>query len=89
MVIDEITNVDTYEDISNKKVKVNVDRILGRDPNLSKRYLKFLEENKDNVFTAELSIKWSAKNYFYVLKEDPTVPKWLFPLDDLIVLDKE
>lgn len=85
----KIFDFNGLEDISGTKVKIAVDKILKRESHLSKRYLTFLENNKDKEFTVELSIKWSKGNYFYTLKEDETVPKWIFAVDDFIIDNKE
>lgn len=86
-IIDKITDFEGAEDITGSKVKIAKDRILKRDPDLSKRYLEFLSKSDGKEFTAELSIKWNKDNYFYTLKEDDTVPKWIFAVDDLDVID--
>ena len=80
-----VINQYNYNDITGAKVKINVDRILGRPGSLSTKYTKFLEDNKDKVFTVmkEVDTPYST---FYSLVEDNSVPKWMFQLEDLIVV---
>lgn len=64
--------------LHNKKVKINVDRILTRKDTLSPLFINFVNYNKDKVYTALLE-----KNYteMYILEEEPV---WLFHKDDLV-----
>lgn len=69
------------------KVKIHFNRIVRQKAakNLSKKYLKFLDESKDKVFTVEkptgtlgnMPRVWS-------FAEDKTEPKWGFHESDLI-----
>ena len=86
---DGICNFNGLEDISGTKVKLATEKILKDKANLSKRYLEFIDGSKDKIFTAKLSIKWDKNNYYYVLEEDETVPKWIFAVDNLIIINKE
>lgn len=86
---DGICDFSGLEDISGTKVKLATEKILKDKAKLSKRYLEFIDRNKDKVFTAKLDIKWDKNNYYYVLEEDETVPKWLFAVDNLIIVDGE
>lgn len=86
---DGVCDFNGLEDISGTKVKLATEKILKDKAKLSKRYLEFIDKNKDKVFTAKLSIKWDKNNYYYVLEEDKTVPKWLFAVDNLIIINKE
>ena len=86
---DGVCDFNCLEDISGDKVKLATEKILKDKAKLSKRYLEFIDKNKDKVFTAKLSIKWDKNNYYYVLEEDETVPKWLFAVDNLIIINKE
>lgn len=86
---DGVCDFNGLEDISGAKVKLATEKILKDKSRLSKRYLEFIDKNKDKVFTAKLSIKWDKNNYYYVLEEDETVPKWLFAVDNLIIINKE
>lgn len=72
--------------IDNKKVKIDVEKIIERGK-ISNKFKKFITENKDTVFTAVLDIK---NNYtiMYELKEDDSNPKWLFWIEDLIVMEE-
>ena len=71
------------------KVKLDYDEIHDR-PNYSKRnerFIKFVEQNKDRVFTVEYDDKHKDKPYLVCLNEDTTKPKWLFHANfDLIVV---
>ena len=80
-----VVNQYNYNDISGSKVKIDVERILGRPGGLSKKYTDFLNANKDTVFTVikEIDTKYAT---FYSLKEDTSVPKWMFQLEDLIIV---
>lgn len=86
---DGICDFSDLEDISGSKVKLATDKILKDKDKLSKRYLEFIDKSKDKVFTVKLDIKWDKNNYYYVLEEDETVPKWLFAVDNLIIVDGE
>lgn len=69
------------------KVKIHFSRIVNKSTakNLSKKYVEFLDENKDKVFTVEkptgtlgnMPRVWS-------FAEDETDPKWGFHESDLI-----
>lgn len=78
-----------YTDFNEKKVKINVDEILSRKRSFSQKYLKFLDENKNKIFTAEYysRIGKSPSKYFYTLKEDDSDIKWIFTADDFILIE--
>lgn len=83
--IRNVINQYNYNDITGAKVKIDVDKILDRPGKLSEKYTKFLNDNKDKVFTVmkEVDTPYST---FYSLVEDNSVPKWMFQLEDLIVV---
>ena len=72
------------QNINGKKVKINVDKF--KDRNLSNRFKRFIEDNKDKVFTAILDID-NKYTCMYILKEDESEVKWLFFVDDLVILE--
>ena len=74
------------ENITGKKVKINYGKLFNERMN-SKRYAKFLKENKDTVFTAILDID-NKYTQMYILKEDESNPKWLFHVEDLIIVEE-
>ena len=74
------------ENITGKKVKINYDKLFNERMN-SKRYAKFLKKNKDTVFTAILDID-NKYTQMYILKEDESNPKWLFHVEDLIIVEE-
>ena len=61
---DGVCDFNGLEDISGAKVKLATEKILKDKAKLSKRYLEFIDKNKDKVFTAKLSIKWDKNNYY-------------------------
>ena len=78
------------------RVKLNIKRIKS-DPDWNentedfnkKRYVKFVNANKDKVFTVEHDPKYGDKPTLLCLKEDDSYPfKWLFWEGDLTVLEE-
>lgn len=65
--------------LNGKTVKINTDKIL--EKHNSTKFIKFVEDNKDKVFTALL---YGNYTQMYVLDEDISTPKWLFFENDLI-----
>lgn len=72
------------EDITGAKVKVNIDRINERG-SVSTNFGKFLEFAKDKEFTAKLDVE-NGYTKMYILEEDESPIKWLFHIEDLIVV---
>lgn len=68
-----------------QKVKINYKRIVSEKDYLKrqKKYRKFLEENKNKVFTVEYN-RNHPDGKMVCLEEDTTEPKWLFTSYDLI-----
>lgn len=68
-----------------QKVKINYKRIASEKDYLKrqKKYRKFLEENKNKVFTVEYD-RNHPDGKMVCLEEDATEPKWLFTSYDLI-----
>lgn len=79
----------TYTNSNNldsKQVKLNAEKILANKG--SKRFARFVNANKDKVFTAsDAKVGTKATGTMYTLEEDETVPKWLFYVDDLILVE--
>ena len=71
--------------LSGKKVKINVEAIKARG-GTSKKFVEFLEKNKDNIFTAMLDI-CNGYTIMYELLEDESDVKWLFWEEDLIIVE--
>lgn len=76
-------NENKLQNINGKKVKINVDKILERKN--SERFIKFLNSSRDKVFTAILDVD-NHYTMMYTLKEDTSEVKWLFWLEDLILM---
>ena len=68
-----------------QKVNLNYKRITSEKDYFKrqKKYRKFLEENKDKVFTVEYD-RNHPDGKLVCLEEDTTEPKWLFTSYDLI-----
>ena len=81
MVQEEIKNHKFLEE--GTKVKINRKRIE-KVQTLSPKFEAWLDENEDKIFTVE---KDSQVRYGFqvCLKEDETIPKWLFEDKNLIV----
>lgn len=77
------------KDFNGKRVKLDIEKILSRKRSFSEKYKNFLNENKDNIFTAEYysRINHNPSGYFYTLKEDKSDIKWIFTSDDFILID--
>lgn len=71
-------------------VKLKVDRILEHEENLSEKFIQWVKQNKDKVFTCEKDPTLNENDSRVVLKEDENEPKWLFHTSDLeLVLDHD
>lgn len=78
------------DSLDGKKVKLNYERIMKRPSSVSSRFGKFVESHKDEIFTAK-DAKAGTKytGIMYTLKEDPSPVKWLFYVDDLVLVEEE
>lgn len=76
-------NENKLQNIDGKKVKINVDKILERKN--SERFINFLNGSRDKVFTAILDVN-NHYTMMYTLKEDTSEVKWLFWVEDLILM---
>ena len=73
------------------KVRLNYYSIVNEPVYKSKRkaYKKFVNENKDKIFTVEYDEKYKDKPILVSLKEDDGEVKWLWHCEsDLIVVDE-
>ena len=75
------------------KVKLNYEKITSQtDYGMRvENFRNFVEENKDTVFTVEYENDKAIKGrdqFIVTFKEDPTTPKWLWYVDDLIAVEK-
>ena len=73
------------DNITGKKVNINLENFAPRKK--SRKFAKFLEENADKVFTAILDID-NKYARMYILLEDESNPKWLFFIEDLIIMEE-
>lgn len=64
--------------LNNKKVKLNADKILQDKARANPKFIDFIKNNRNTVFTA---ITDKKMNTMYTFKEDST---WLFLEDDLV-----
>ena len=74
------------------KVKLNYDRIMEHKDELSEKYIKWVTEHKNDIFTVEFDPLKKEKqtadyNSFVQFVEDETKPKWLFWAGDLIPVE--
>ena len=75
------TKDDTYEYLlEGEKVKLKYDYITSRTGYITKtkEYKKFIEDNKDKIFTVEYDANHLDNPVIVALKEDDSEPKWLF-----------
>lgn len=72
------------EDITGAKVKIDIGKIRSRGA-VSTSFSKFLNFANDKEFTAKLDVE-NGYTKMYVLEEDDSPVKWLFHIEDLIVV---
>jgi hypothetical protein len=70
----------TYKD--GDKVKINVDKYANKNDIYTTKFLKFIDENRDTVFTVK---RYKTNSSFWVLEEEPM---WIIHEDNLIIVDK-
>lgn len=80
MTIDEIP--------TGTKVKINYDRIMKHKDELSDKYIEWITEHKDKIFTCEKDETLSDTDTRVQLAEDTNDVKWLFHTSDLILVDE-
>ena len=68
------------------KVTINYKQIIERSKiqNYTAKFLEWILNNKDKVFTIEYDKTQGINNHLVCLKEDSTNPKWLIWALDLI-----
>ena len=73
------------------KVKINAQQIQSYPgyTKMREEYKAYVEEHKDDVFTAIADAKHPDMKTMCVFEEDETDPKWLWWLGDLIVVGNE
>lgn len=83
-----------YDNINRKlepgeKVKLNYEKIIGHKGyrNLNPLYKKFVEANKDTVFTVTYDQKHAKNKILACFEEDTSDPRWLFWVYDLKRVD--
>jgi hypothetical protein len=64
------------------KVKINVDNYANKKDIYTTKFLKFIDENRDTVFTIK---RYKSNTSFWVLEEEPM---WIIHEDNLIIVDK-
>lgn len=75
------TKDDTYDYLlEGEKVKLKYDYITSRVgyATKTKEYKKFIEDNKDKIFTVEYDANHLDNPIIVALREDDSQPKWLF-----------
>jgi hypothetical protein len=70
------------------KVKINYDRIMKHKDELSDKYIEWITEHKDEIFTCEKDESLSDTDTRVQLAEDTNEVKWLFHTSDLILVDE-
>lgn len=84
------------EDVDNQKiipegtkVKLNIKEIKSHPnyKNLVDKYHDFIDSAQDKIFTVEYDANKKDKPLVVCLKEDASVPKWLFWVGELEVVD--
>lgn len=73
---------------SGTKVKINYDRIMKHKDELSEKYIEWISQHKDEIFTCEKDETLSDTDMRVQLAEDDNEVKWLFHVSDLILVDE-
>lgn len=71
------------------KVKINYDRIMKHKDELSDKYIEWITEHKNEIFTCEKDETLSNTDTRVQLAEDTSEVKWLFHTSDLILVDED
>lgn len=69
------------------KVKLKADEILERKEELTDKFINWVEEHRNDIFTCERDPSLPDDTKRVVFKEDTTDPKWLFHVTDLTLAD--
>lgn len=86
----KIENITVEELPEGTLVKLKADQILSKKEELSEKYIQWIENNRDKIFTCEKDPTMGNDSKRVVLKEDENNPKWLFHVNDLeLVLDEK
>ena len=82
--------IDSTEPIpEGSKVRLDID-VIKNDPNYERkvdRYKQFVDENKDKTFTVEYDARHKNKPLIVCLKEDTSLVKWLWSVEELVQVD--
>ena len=82
------TVANVYETFTEgSKVKLNYEKIISQKNDKTENYLMFVENNKDKIFTIEYDENHQDNPSVFCLKEDTTSPKWLFNINNLILVE--
>lgn len=87
-IFKDATIQNVYETfIEGSKVKLNYDRIMENTEDKSELYLKFVEEHKDDILTIEYDERHKDSPSIFCLAEDTNPVKWLFDINDLMLVE--
>lgn len=70
------------------QVKINYDKVMEHKDELSERYISWITEHKNDIFTCEKDTTLPDNSHRVQLKEDSNEVKWLFNTSDLILVDE-
>ena len=76
------TTYNEVRDLIGKKVIISNNYSKGNN-----KRNKWVEQNRNKIFTLENDSKFPNSKFIYSLKEDETRPKWLFTIKELIILE--
>lgn len=86
----KIENITVEELPEGTLVRLKADQILEKRNELSEKYIQWVEENRNKIFTCEKDHTLPEDSKRVVLKEDTNNPKWIFHVNDLeLVLDEK
>ena len=86
----KIENITVEELPEGTLVRLKADQILEKRNELSEKYIQWVEENRNKIFTCEKDPTLPEDSKRVVLKEDTNNPKWIFHVNDLeLVLDEK
>ena len=81
------TDIPQNDIVVGDKVRLNVGSILHDSKSLTEKFKKWVEDNKDTVFTAEQHKEGNA--IMFTLEEDTSEIKWVFWYGHLIRVPEE
>lgn len=86
----KIENITVEELPEGTLVRLKADQILEKRNELSEKYIQWVEENRNKIFTCEKDPTLPEDSKRVVFKEDTNNPKWIFHVNDLeLVLDEK